>query len=443
MARYCLMDSIGCGVLAAGRRDCAGLLGPVVPGAFLPGGSRVPGTVHELDPVQAAFCIGTANRWLDFNDAWAGAEWGHPSDNIGGILAVADYLDRGADSIGRAPVTVGDVLHAMIKAYEIQGVIALEHSFNRLGFDHVLLIRVATAAVAARMLGGSRAQVINAVSNAWLDGLTLRTYRAITGTRKNWAAGDATSRGVRLALMSIDGEMGYPTALSEPHWGFQDVLYRGRQLDLQREFGDFVITNILFKVPYPAEGHALTACEAAVSLHPEVSARSDEVERIVIETQESAMRIINKTGHLYNAADRDHCMQYMVAVCLLNGDLRYEDYEDDAASDPRIDKLRDKMEMVENTRFTEEYDDIDKRTLSNAIQVFFRGGGKTDRIVVEHPAGHPHRRNQGIPMVAEKFRRNVSDRLPAASRSELIELFSDYGRLAGTRVAVLMDKLVV
>jgi len=442
-ARYCLMDTLGCGILASRNPECMRLVGPLVPVAGLPGGARVPGTGYELDPVQAAFCIGTMNRWLDFNDAWAGAEWGHPSDNLGGILAVADYLSRTAANSGNRTLTIRDVLLALIKAYEIQGVIALKNSFNRLGFDHVALIRIATSAVVTDILGGSSTQVVNAVSNAFLDGLTLRTYRANTGTRKNWAAGDATSRGVRLALMSLAGEMGYPSALSEPGWGFQDVFLGGVPLSIERPFGEFVVNNIVFKVPFPAEGHALTACEAAVRLHPKVQERLEDVSRVVIETQESAMRIIDKTGTLKNPADRDHCLQYMVAVALIKGDLRYEYYEDDAARDPRIDVLREKMEVSENSQFTRDYQDEGKRSVANAVQVYFDNGERTERVEIEYPPGHPRRRSEGTALVLEKFDRNVGSTLPPRTCGRLVDLFSRPDQLDDMPVSEFMGFLVV
>src|SRR5579864_85117 len=362
-ARYCLMDTLACGFQALKYPACVRLLGPVVPGALMPGGARVPGTSFELDPVQAAFNIGAMIRWLDFNDTWLAAEWGHPSDNLGAILAVADYLARKAVMEGKAPPTVRDVLTGMIKAHEIQGVLALENSFNRLGLDHVLLVRVASTAVVTAMLGGSRDQVVNAVSNAWVDGGALRTYRHApnTGSRKSWAAGDATSRAVRHALFALKGEMGYPSALSAKTWGFCDVLFKGHPVVLPQALGSYVMENVLFKISYPAEFHAQTAVEAAVSLHPQVATRLEQIDRVVIETQEPGVRIIDKTGPLANPADRDHCIQYMVAIPLIFGRLTAEDYEDTVARDPRIDTLRGRMQVRENTVFTQEYYDPAKR----------------------------------------------------------------------------------
>src|SRR5581483_9332033 len=383
-AQFCLMDTLACGFQALKYPACTKLLGPVVPGAVMPGGARVPGTSFELDPVQAAFNIGTMVRWLDFNDTWLAAEWGHPSDNLGAILAVADYQARKAVMEGKGPPTVRDVLTAMIKAHEIQGVLALENSFNRVGLDHVILVRVASTAVATAMLGGSREQVINAVSNAWIDGGALRTYRHApnTGSRKSWAAGDATSRAVRHAFIALSGEMGYPSALSAPTWGFYDVLFKGKPFSLPQPFGSYVMENVLFKISFPAEFHAQTAVEAAMTLHPEVGGRLEQIDRVVIETQEPGVRIIDKTGPLANPADRDHCIQYMVAVPLIFGRLGAEDYEDQVASDPRIDALRAKMQVRENTRFTEEYYAADKRYIGNAVQVFFRDGSCSARVQV-------------------------------------------------------------
>src|SRR5690349_6573526 len=393
-ARYCLMDTLACGFQALKYPACTKLLGPVVPGATMPGGSRVPGTSYELDPVMGAFSIGAMVRWLDFNDTWLAAEWGHPSDNLGAILAVADYLSRRAILLGEKPLCVRDVLTAMIKAHEIQGVLALENSFNRVGLDHVLLVRVASTAVATAMLGGSMAQVVNALSNAWIDGGALRTYRHApnTGSRKSWAAGDATSRAVRHALFAIKGEMGYPSALSAKTWGFQDVLFKGKPLTLAQPLGSYVMENVLFKISFPAEFHAQTAVECAMALHPAVKDKLSLIDRIVIETQEPGVRIIDKTGPLANPADRDHCIQYMVAVPLIFGRLTAADYEDSIANDPRIDDLRAKMQVRENPKFTEEYYAPDKRYIGNALQVFFRDGRHTERVQVDFPVGHRKRR---------------------------------------------------
>src|SRR5512142_374506 len=404
-AHYCLLDTLGCGFEALGYPACTKLLGPIVPGTIVPNGAKVPGTPYQLDPVQAAFNLGAMVRWLDFNDTWLAAEWGHPSDNLGGILMTADWIGRNAIAAGRATPTMRDVLTAMIKAHEIQGVIALANSFNRVGLDHVVLVKVATTAVVAQMLGLSRDEIINAISLAFVDGQSLRTYRHApnTGSRKSWAAGDATSRGVRLALITRLGEMGYPSALTAPIWGFQDALFRGRPLALARPLGSYVIENILFKISFPAEFHAQTAVEAAIAFHPRVKDRLGEIETIRIETQESALRIIDKVGPLKNPADRDHCLQYMVAVALLKGDLTAEDYEDDAAADPRIDWLRDRMVVTEDARMSADYLDPARRSIGNSVQVMFRDGRSTEKITVDYPIGHRRRRTQGIPLLLAKF----------------------------------------
>jgi 2-methylcitrate dehydratase len=430
-ARCCLLDALGCGLLALGYPACAKLIGPVVPEAVLPGGARVPGTRYELDPVQAAFCVGALVRWLDFNDTWLAAEWGHPSDNLGAILAVADYLGRRAAREGGEGVAVRRVLEAMIKAYEIQGILALNHGFNRVGLDHVLLVRIASTAVATWLLGGSRDEVVNALSNAFIDGGALRTYRHApnTGSRKSWAAGDATSRAVRLALMARRGEMGYPSALTAPKWGFQDVLFRGQPLALAQPLGSYVMENILFKISFPAEFHAQTAVEAAFALHPRVKDRLDEIEAVRIETQESAVRIIDKTGPLHNPADRDHCLQYMVAVGLLKGDLTAADYEDEAAADPRIDRLRGLMTVTEDPRFTADYLDPAKRSIGNSVQVVFRGEQSTEKVTVEYPIGPWRRRAEGVPLLLAKFDSNLRSRLPAPAVERVLGACGDQERL--------------
>jgi 2-methylcitrate dehydratase len=443
-ARYCLMDTLGCGFLALKYPACRKLLGPVVPGAVMPGGARVPGTSFELEPVQAAFNIGAMIRWLDFNDTWLAAEWGHPSDNLGGLLAVADYQARLALMSGRTPPSVRDLLTAMIKAHEIQGVLALENSFNRVGLDHVLLVRVATTAVAAVMLGASETQVVNAVSNAWIDGGALRTYRHApnTGTRKSWAAGDASARGVRLALIALTGEMGYPSALSAKTWGFSDVLFRGRPIVLAQPFGSYVMENVLFKISYPAEFHAQTAVEAAMKLHPQVAARLADIERIVLETQEPAVRIIDKTGPLANPADRDHCLQYMVAIPLIFGRLTAADYEDAVAADPRIDALRARMEVRENPAFTRDYYAADKRYIGNAVQVFFRDGSATERVEVDVPIGHRERRAEGMPVLVKKFQAAVDACFTAKQAERIKTLFGKLRQLDTLPVNELMAALV-
>jgi len=430
-AYYCLLDTLACGFQALKYPACTKLLGPVVPGAQLSGGARVPGTPYELDPINAAFNIGAMIRWLDFNDTWLAAEWGHPSDNLGGILAVADYLARNGK-----PLLVRDVLTAMIKAHEIQGVLALENSFNRVGLDHVLLVRVASTAVVTAMLGGTRDQLINAVSNAWVDGGALRTYRHApnTGSRKSWAAGDATSRAVRLALFALKGEMGYPSALTAKTWGFQDAIFRGGQIRLPQALGSYVMENVLFKISYPAEFHAQTAVEAAMTLHAQIKDRLDSIESVLIETQEPGVRIIDKTGPLANPADRDHCIQYMVAIPLLFGRLTAHDYEDEIAHDPRVDALRDRMQVRENPTFTQEYYAADKRYIGNAVQVFFKDGSASQRVAVDFPIGHRRRRAEGMPVLVKKFEASVRAQFDAARATQIIERCSDRARLEALKV---------
>ncbi|MGB7157244.1 MAG: bifunctional 2-methylcitrate dehydratase/aconitate hydratase [Tepidisphaeraceae bacterium] len=444
-ARLCLMDSVGCMMLALNFPACTKLLGPVVPGAEMNsgGGVRVPGTAYQLDPVQGAFNIGALVRWLDYNDTWLAAEWGHPSDNLGAILACADYLNRSRER----KLVVRDLLTAMIKAHEIQGVIALQNAFNRVGLDHVLLVRVASTAVATAMLGGppcTREQVINAISNAFLDGGALRAYRHApnTGSRKSWAAGDATSRAVRHALIALTGEMGYPTALSAPKWGFYDVLFKGQRFAMARPLGSYVMEHVLFKVSFPAEFHAQTAVECAVQLHPRVKDRLQQIERIVIETQEPAVRIIDKTGPLNNPADRDHCIQYMVSVPLIHGTLTAEHYEDEAARDPRIDALRQRMQVVELPRYSAEYLDPDKRSIANAVQVFFEDGTSTERVEVEYPIGHRRRRAESIPLLWEKFRNALSTRFDAERTARIAKAFEDPAALDATAADEFMSLLI-
>ncbi len=443
-AHHCLLDTLACGFQALDYPACTKLLGPSVPGATLAGGARVPGTSYELEPVMAAFNIGTLNRWLDFNDTWLAAEWGHPSDNLGGILAVADYLSRRARSQGKPSLRMQDVITAMIKAHEIQGVLALENSYNRVGLDHVLLVRIASTAVVTRLLGGDRTRVLNAVSNAWIDGGALRTYRHApnTGSRKSWAAGDATSRAVRLAIIAMTGEMGYPSALSAPTWGFYDVLFKGREFRFQRPYGSYVMENVLFKISYPAEFHAQTAVEAAMTLHPDVRDRIDAIDKVVIETQEAGCRIIDKTGPLANPADRDHCIQYMVAVPMIFGRLTAADYEDSVANDPRIDALRGKMVVRENDVFTRDYFDPAKRYIGNAVQVFFKDGTRTERVAVNVPLGHRERRAEGIPVLEQKFIDSVSPKLAERQWDNLAKLAAEPGKLAGTDVDDFMALLV-
>ncbi|HLR67451.1 MAG TPA: bifunctional 2-methylcitrate dehydratase/aconitate hydratase [Virgibacillus sp.] len=422
-ARYVLMDTLGCGILALNYPECTKLLGPVVPGTVVPNGTRVPGTSHVLDPVRGAFNIGTMIRWLDYNDTWLAAEWGHPSDNLGGILAVSDYISQARVAKGESPLVVRDVLEMMIKAHEIQGVLALENSLNRVGLDHVLFVKIATTAVVTKMLGGGREEINNALSNAWIDNSSLRTYRHFpnTGSRKSWAAGDATSRAVFLAQLAVKGEMGYPSALTAPGWGFQDVLFNKQTLTLGRPLDAYVMENVLFKVAYPAEFHAQTAAEAAVDLHAEIKDRIDEIDKVEITTHESAIRIIDKKGPLHNPADRDHCLQYITAIGLLKGNVTAEDYEDEAASDPRIDHLRDKMIVTEDKEYTADYLDPDKRSIANAVQVYFKDGTTTDRIVCEYPLGHRFRRKEAYPRIVEKFSANLATKYTAKQRKKIEE----------------------
>ena len=443
-AHYCLLDTLGCGFEALSYPACTKLLGPIVPGTVVPNGAKVPGTPYQLDPVQAAFNLGAMIRWLDFNDTWLAAEWGHPSDNLGGILMTADWLSRNAVAAGRAPLTVRDVLTAMIKAHEIQGVIALQNSFNRVGLDHVVLVKVASTAVVANMLGLSRDEIINAVSLAWVDGQSLRTYRHApnTGSRKSWAAGDATSRAVRLALIARTGEMGYPSVLTAKTWGFYDVLFKGQPFRFERPYGSYVMEHVLFKISFPAEFHAQTAVECAMQLHPLVRDRLADIRRITIRTHESAVRIIDKKGPLSNPADRDHCIQYMVAVPLIFGRLTAADYEDDVATDPRIDALREKMECVEDKRFSADYLDPERRSIANGITIEFNDGTKTREVVVEYPIGHRRRREEGIPLLIEKFRTNVARRFAARQQQAILDVALDPKRLAALPVHTFVDLMV-
>ena len=439
-ARYCFMDTIGCGLYALQYPACTKMMGPIVPGATLDNGARVPGTNYELDPVRSAWNIGAMIRWLDYNDTWLAAEWGHPSDNLGAILATADYLSRNNIAQGKSGLSMQDVLEAMIKAHEIQGVIALENSFNRVGLDHVMLVRIASTAVSAQLLGCDREQMLNAVSHAWLDGSSLRTYRHApnTGSRKSWAAGDATARGLFLALMAKRGEMGYPSAVTAPVWGFQDVLFKGNELSFKQEYGTYVMENILFKISYPAEFHAQTAVEAAINLHSLVKDKLDTIEKIVIETQESGNRIINKTGKLNNPADRDHCIQYMVAIGLIKGALVAEDYEDDIANLPIVDEIRAKMQVSENTRYSKEYLEADKRSIGNAIQVFFKDGTSTHLESVDYPVGHRRRREEGIPLLVEKFEHSITSHMTEECARKLMQVCSTQEVFVSTSVDEMM-----
>jgi 2-methylcitrate dehydratase len=445
IAQHVLLDSLGTGLLALRFPECTKHLGPIVPGASLPGGARVPGTRYELDPVHAAFNIGCMIRWLDYNDTWLAAEWGHPSDNLGCIVALADYISRCRVAEGKMPLYVKDILTMCIKAHEIQGVLALENSLNRVGLDHVHLVKIASTAVATAMLGGTKAEVCSALSNAWIDGASLRTYRHApnTGSRKSWAAGDATSRAVRLALMAVGGEMGYATALSAKTWGFQDVLFRGKELTLGRTLDSYVMEHILFKISFPAEFHAQTAVECALELHLLISERIEEIASITLTTHQSAIRIIDKKGPLSNPADRDHCLQYMVAIGLLYGTLTAEHYEDSIAKDPRIDALRAKMIVTEEEQYSKDYLDPDKRSIANAVQIHFQDGTSTEKIVCEYPIGHRRRRAEGLPKVIEKFESNLLTRFPKKKSADILNLTLDYERFIQTPCQEFLSLFVI
>ncbi|HEY4298002.1 MAG TPA: bifunctional 2-methylcitrate dehydratase/aconitate hydratase [Paraburkholderia sp.] len=447
-ARHCLIDTLGCGLEALSYPACTKLLGPIVPGTIVPHGAKVPGTPFQLDPVAAAFSIGAMIRWLDFNDTWLAAEWGHPSDNLGGILATADWLSRTAIANGKKPLTMKDVLTGMVKAHEIQGCIALENSFNKVGLDHVLLVKLASTAVVGQLIGLSRDELINAVSLAMVDGHALRTYRHApnTGSRKSWAAGDATSRAVRLALIAKTGEMGYPSVLTAKTWGFYDVLFGGKPFSFQRPYGTYVMENVLFKIAFPAEFHAQTAAEAALTLHAKLAAegrRVEDISRITIRTHEAAIRIIDKQGPLNNPADRDHCIQYMVAVPLIFGRLTAADYEDAIAQDPRIDALRAKTTCVEDPQLTKDYHDPNKRSIANALTVEFSDGTKFDEVAVEYPIGHQRRRKEGIPLLIEKFRTNLARRFPAKQQQMILDASLDQARLEAMPVNEYVDLYVI
>ena len=447
-ARNCLIDTLGCGLEALEYPACTKLLGPIVPGTVVPHGAKVPGTQFQLDPIQAAFNIGAMIRWLDFNDTWLAAEWGHPSDNLGGILAVADWLSRSALAAQRAPPVMKDVLTAMIKAHEIQGCLALENSFNKVGLDHVVLVKVASCAVVGQMLGLDREELINAVSLAWVDGQSLRTYRHApnTGSRKSWAAGDATARAVRLALMAQKGEMGYPTVLTAKTWGFYDVLFKGKPFTFQRPYGSYVMENVLFKISFPAEFHSQTAVEAAMTLHAELARRGKsaaDIKKVTIRTHEACIRIIDKKGPLHNPADRDHCIQYMVAVPLLFGRLTAPDYEDGVAADPRIDALRERIVCVEDPSFTRDYHDPQKRSIANALLVELKDGEKLKEIAVEYPIGHKRRRKEGIPLLEAKFRTNLARRFPPRQQQQILDISLDQKRLEALPVQEYVDLYVI
>ncbi|MFC7626697.1 bifunctional 2-methylcitrate dehydratase/aconitate hydratase [Paraburkholderia humisilvae] len=447
-ARNCLIDTLGCGLEALSYPACTKLMGPIVPGTIVPNGAKVPGTPFQLDPVQAAFNIGAMIRWLDFNDTWLAAEWGHPSDNLGGILATADWLSRNAIAAGKKPLTMKDVLTGMVKAHEIQGCIALENSFNQVGLDHVLLVKLASTAVVGQLIGLTRDELINAVSLAFVDGHSLRTYRHApnTGSRKSWAAGDATSRAVRLALIAKTGEMGYPSVLTAKTWGFYDVLFKGNEFRFQRPYGSYVMENVLFKISFPAEFHSQTAVEAAMTLHRQVATqgkRAEDITKITIRTHEAAIRIIDKKGPLDNPADRDHCIQYMVAVPLIFGRLTAADYEDAIAQDPRIDALRAKIECVEDPQYTKDYHDPEKRSIANALTIEFSDGTKLDEVAVEYPIGHKRRRADGIPLLVEKFRTNLARRFPVKQQQAILDVSLDQATLEAMPVNEYVDLYVI
>ena len=446
-AHYCLLDTLGCGLEALTYPACTKLLGPIVPGTIVPNGAKVPGTSFQLDPVQAAFNIGTIIRWLDFNDTWLAAEWGHPSDNLGGILATADWLSRTAIANGKPPLTMKAVLDAMIRAHEIQGVMALENSFNRVGLDHVLLVKLASTAVVGKLIGLTRDELINAISLAFVDGHSLRTYRHSpnTGSRKSWAAGDATSRAVRLALIAQTGEMGYPSVLTAKTWGFYDVLFKGNEFKFQRDYGSYVMENVLFKISFPAEFHSQTAVEAAMILHKQLQAlrkNTGDIKKISIRTHEAAIRIIDKKGPLHNPADRDHCIQYMIAVPLIFGRLTAADYENNIAADPRIDILRDKMVTVEDIQFTKDYHDPEKRSIANALTVELNDGTVLPEVIVEYPIGHKRRREEGMPVLVEKFKTNLARKFSLKQQQTVLHASLDYNTLAAMPVNEFVDMMV-
>ena len=445
-ARNCLMDTIGCGLMALKYPNCTRHLGPIVPGTTVENGARVFGRSFELDPVKAAWDIGAIVRWLDFNDTWLAEEWGHPSDNLGAIMALSDYISRVNISNHKSPLSIKDVLEYMIKAHEIQGILALENSFNKVGLDHVLLVRVASTAVATHMLGGNRDQIIAALSQAWVDGSSLRTYRHApnAGSRKSWAAGDATSRAVRLAMMTMSGEMGMPSVLSAPEWGFYDVSFKGKQFSFSKEYGSYVMENILFKISFPAEFHAQTAVECAVLLYPEIKDKLDAIDRIEVTTHESALRIIDKTGTLDNPADRDHCMQYMLAVAMIKGDLVAEFYEDSFhQQNPLIDELRSKMILTEDKRYSKDYLADDKRSIANALQIYFNDGSRTQKVEVEYPIGHRHRRKEGIPLLEKKFFNSLKNTFNNDQANRIYSLCLDSEKIKNTPVNEFMDLFVI
>ena len=440
-AKYCLMDTIGCGLLALTFPECKSLLGPLIEGTEVPNGARVLGTNYKLDPIKAAWDNGAIIRWLDFNDTWLAAEWGHPSDNLGGILSACDYVSQ---NFPEKDISVRDIIYFMIKAHEVQGVLALENSFNRVGLDHVLLVKIASVGVISVILGLTKEQTIDALSQAFVDGQSLRTYRHApnAGPRKSWAAGDATSRAMQLVWLTKKGQIGYPSAISAPTWGFKDVLFKGKDLIINQEFGTYVMENVLFKISFPAEFHAQTAVEAAVKLHEEVKNRFDDIDKIKIITHESAIRIISKEGELNNPADRDHCLQYMTAIGLLKGNLVAEDYEDSVANDPMVDNLREKMEIEEDLSFSKDYLDPSKRSIANSLQIFFKDGTCTDLEEVHYPIGHKNRRSEGIPILISKFEKNLKTQFSDDRVKDIMSLFEDNKKLFNLSVSKFVDLFV-
>lgn len=435
-AALALADSLGCAILALSSPACTALLGPLVDGTVVPHGCHIPGIKTPLDPFCGAFNLGMMIRWLDFNDTWLAKEWGHPSDNLGAILALADHLSRRG-----LPLRMVDVLHSLIIAYEIQGVLALSFSCNMVGLDHVYFVKIASAAVSARLLGGHFDQIANALSQAFIDGAPLRVYRqgTSTGSRKSWAAGDATARGLFLAHMTMMGEMGYPEAITATRWGLKDTLFKDQELTLAKPLGEYVIDHILFKVLHPAEYHAQTAVEAALILHPEVKNRLDDIEKIVVHTHASAIKIISKEGPLKNPADRDHCLQYMIAVPLITGQLNVRHYEDEFASDPRIDQIRSLIEVHEEPRFSTEYLEEGKRSAANQIQIFFKDGTETKKVLVEYPLGHKKRRQEAMPHLKDKLIANLHTHYPTDKTQTIVDIVSNRDELELLPVRSFMD----
>jgi 2-methylcitrate dehydratase len=443
-ARLALIDSIGCGFEALAYPACTKLLGPVVSGTVVPNGARVPGTPYVLDPELATFNIGALIRWLDYNDAFYGATVCHPSDTFCGILAVSDWLSRGRVAAGKQPLAVRDVLESAVKTYEIMGGLAILNGFTAVGLDHPILGKIATSAVVTKLLGGTREEIMNAVSNAWIDGHPLAAFRRKpnTGSRKSWGAADAASRGVKLALMAVRGEMGYPSALTAKTWGFYDVLFKGKAFRFQRPFGTYVMENVLFKIAYPTAFHGQSAVEAAINLHPEVKNRLDDVKRVDVRCHNSSMVILDKSGPLHNPADRDHCLQYMIAIGMIFGEMTAKHYEDDVAADPRIDALRAKMKLVEYAKYEKDYHDPAKRSNANSVQVTYKDGTKSGLSEVEYPLGHRRRRKDGLPKLMEKFERNVAHVFAPKRRDAIIAACTDAKRLEAMPVNEFMDLLV-